>query len=99
MIAQYAGDDPQSNTVLTGIRLTPLDPRRPTRGLLEDLLAGIHGWLLHDEYAELDDEDEDLEDDEEDSEAETAERHQHYSRAQFTALVRSIAADNRDRLV
>lgn len=99
MLAQY-GDTQESNTVLTGIRPTPLDPKRPARDLLEDLLAGIHGcWLLHDEYAALDDEDEDLEDDEEDSEAETAERHQHYSRAQFTALVRSIAADNRDRLV
>ena len=70
----------------------------PARDLLEDLLTGIHGcWLLHDEYAELDDENEDP-NDEEESEDETTERHPHHSRAQFAALVRTIAAHNRDRL-
>jgi hypothetical protein len=35
------------------IRLTTLDPRRPARDMLEDLLFGIRGcWLLYQEYAE-----------------------------------------------
>jgi hypothetical protein len=97
VITEYADDDSEeADDVLTGIRLTPLDPRRPARDLLEDLLTGINGcWLLHDEYAE----DEDRDDDEYESDDETAERHQHHSRAQFAALVRAIAADSRDRLV
>ncbi|WP_198042151.1 hypothetical protein [Kitasatospora azatica] len=93
MIAEYT-DDAESDAVLTGIRLTPLDPRRPARDLLEDLLAGIRGcWLLHNEYAELDDEDE------EESDDESAERHQHHSRAEFAALIRAVAAEHRDRLI
>jgi hypothetical protein len=37
------------------IRLTPLDPRRPARDLLEDLLAGIRGCrLLYNKYYESD---------------------------------------------
>ncbi|CAM5571333.1 hypothetical protein ACIG0C_09625 [Kitasatospora aureofaciens] len=96
MIIEYDDDSEEADDVLTGIRLTPLDPRRPAHDLLEDLLTGINGcWLLHQEYAE----DEDRDDDEEESDDETAERHQHHSRAQFAALVRAIAADNRDRLV
>lgn len=36
------------------IRLTPLDPRRPARDMLDDLLSGIRGcWLLYHEYADL----------------------------------------------
>ncbi|MGW2372687.1 hypothetical protein [Kitasatospora sp. NPDC001683] len=62
----------------------------PFRDLLEDLLAGIHGCrLLHDEYTEPDDQDDE----------ETVERHQHHSRAQFAATVRTTAAQNRDRLM
>ncbi|MBV6703320.1 hypothetical protein [Kitasatospora aureofaciens] len=97
VITEYADDDSEeADAVLTGIRLTPLDPRRPARDLLEDLLTAINGcWLLHAEYAE----DEDRDDDQEESDDETAERHQHHSRAQFAALVRAIAAANRDRLV
>lgn len=35
------------------VRLTTLDPRRPARDMLEDLLSGIRGcWLLYREYAE-----------------------------------------------
>ncbi|MGC0319340.1 hypothetical protein [Kitasatospora acidiphila] len=97
VITEYADDDSEeADAVLTGIRLTPLDPRRPARDLLEDLLTAINGcWLLHEEYAE----DEDRDDDEDEPDDETAERHQHHSRAQFAALVRAIAAANRDRLV
>ncbi|MER6394891.1 hypothetical protein ABT263_02355 [Kitasatospora sp. NPDC001603] len=92
------GLDPED----TGLRLTPLDPRRPARDLLEDLLAGIHGcWLLHDQYTDSD-HDEDAtpetpahEDDEEAAE----ELHQQRSRGQFAARVRAVAARDRDRLV
>jgi hypothetical protein len=39
----------------SAIRLTPLDPRRPARDLLEDLLAGIRGCrLLYNKYYESD---------------------------------------------
>lgn len=102
MIAEYtdhdADDAEEADAVLTGIRLTPLDPRRPARDLLEDLLTGIHGcWLIHDEYAEpLPDEDAE---DTEEPDDEAAERHQHHSRAQFAAAVRAVAAENHDRLI
>ncbi|WP_329586928.1 hypothetical protein OG500_36980 [Kitasatospora sp. NBC_01250] len=110
MVAQYSDDDGGSEAVLSGIRLTPLDPRRPARDLLEDLLLGIHGcWLVHDEYAESDEDDEDADaentegeqpDDAADQEQEeAAERHQHHSRAQFAALVRTVAARNHERLI
>ncbi|MFD7587676.1 hypothetical protein ACFV84_19905 [Kitasatospora sp. NPDC059811] len=50
-------DDEETDPEDTGLRLTPLDPRRPARDLLEDLLAGIHGcWVLHTEYDDLDEE-------------------------------------------
>jgi hypothetical protein len=58
-------------------RTTPLDPARPARDLLEDLLAGIRGcwllWLDHgdeDDGAEDDAEMEDEPDEESDYEAE-----------------------------
>jgi hypothetical protein len=36
-------------------RLTPLDPRRPSRDLLEDLLAGIRGcWLVYPQCIDYD---------------------------------------------
>ncbi|MFJ2866910.1 hypothetical protein [Kitasatospora sp. NPDC087314] len=91
MIADYAdADSEEADAAPTGIRLTPLDPRRPARDLLEDLRSGIHDcWPVHDEYAELDDEDEEPEF-EDDSEDEAAGRHQHHSRARFGALVRAV---------
>ncbi|MER7007789.1 hypothetical protein ABT297_32760 [Dactylosporangium sp. NPDC000555] len=50
---------------LRKIRLTPLDPQRPARDMLEDLLTGIHGcWLLYNEYADHSDVDLDDEVDE-----------------------------------
>ncbi|WP_433617041.1 hypothetical protein ACQP2P_16605 [Dactylosporangium sp. CA-139114] len=37
------------------MRLTPLDPRRPAQGLLEDLLAGIRGcWLVYPQCVDYD---------------------------------------------
>ncbi|MFJ7275521.1 hypothetical protein [Kitasatospora sp. NPDC098663] len=80
------------------LRLTPLDPRRPGRDLLEDLLAGIHGcWLLYTEYDDLDTDD-NLDGDAEDWDDEQAEQHQQRGRERFAQLVRETAAANRDRL-
>jgi hypothetical protein len=40
------------------VRLTPLDPRRPARDLLEDLLSGIRGCrLLYVEHPDVESED------------------------------------------
>ncbi|MFH9355510.1 hypothetical protein [Kitasatospora sp. NPDC017646] len=95
-LAEYTGDD-EPDIEDIALRLTPLDPKRPARDLLEDLLAGIHGcWLLHSEYDELDNEEED--DATEDDEEREAEAHQHHSRARFAQLVRAAAARNHDRL-
>ncbi|MFD8695422.1 hypothetical protein [Kitasatospora purpeofusca] len=80
-----------------GLRLTPLDPNRPAPDLLEDLLAGIHGCrLLHDEYAELDDEDD--RDENRDDAEHTGPPHDR-SNSHFAQLVREAAATHRDRLV
>lgn len=60
-LAQYAESAGQEPPDPTGIalRLTTLDPQRPARDLLEDLLAGIRGcWLLHSECADPDDDQE-----------------------------------------
>lgn len=96
-VAEYTGeDDPDLDDV--AVRLTPFDPKRPARDLLEDLLPGIHGcWLLHSESGE-DDEDDDL-GDAEDWNDEQAEEHQRRSRERFAQLVRETAAANRDRLI
>ena len=49
---RYAQDDPEAAAEFRKIRLTTLDPRRPARDMLEDLLSGIRGcWLLYQEYA------------------------------------------------
>ncbi|MFJ9777310.1 hypothetical protein ACIRVF_39770 [Kitasatospora sp. NPDC101157] len=81
----------------TGLRLTPLDPRRPARDLVEDLVTGIRAcWLLHTEYDDLDDEDDDTS--AEDWSDEQAEQHQQRSRARFAQLVRETAA-HRDPLI
>ncbi|MFG2910073.1 hypothetical protein ACGF13_34080 [Kitasatospora sp. NPDC048286] len=89
-LAQHTGPDTDPED--TGLRLTPLDPKRPAPDLLEDLLAGIRGcWLLHEEYDEPDDED-GFDDDEHTGQPGTG-------RSRFTRLVREAAAANRDRLV
>ncbi|WP_033213654.1 hypothetical protein [Kitasatospora phosalacinea] len=96
-VAEYTGeDDPDLENI--AVRLTPLDPKRPARDLLEDLLTGIHGcWLLHSECDESD-EDEDLGDPEGWNDQQ-AEEHQRRSLARFAQLVRETAAAKRDRLV
>jgi hypothetical protein len=51
------------DALLAEFRTTPLDPARPARDLLEDLLTGIRGcWLIYHEYADLEDEDDELDD-------------------------------------
>ena len=52
-IERYALGSPDAAAEFRKIRLTTLDPRRPARDMLEDLLSGIRGcWLLYQEYAE-----------------------------------------------
>ncbi|MEU1596662.1 hypothetical protein ABZ468_28380 [Streptomyces sp. NPDC005708] len=92
-LAEYTGDDEPDLTDVA-LRLTPLDPKRPARDLLEDLLTGIHGcWLLHSEYDDLDPDDVEEWDDEQ------AEQRENRSRERFAQLVRNTAADHRDRLI
>ncbi|MBO2462132.1 hypothetical protein [Actinomadura violacea] len=44
--------------LLKELRTTPLDPKRPAHGLLEDILGGIRGcWLIYQEDASEDDSD------------------------------------------
>ncbi|WP_328954435.1 hypothetical protein [Kitasatospora purpeofusca] len=94
-LADYGDDAPDLADV--ELRLTPLDPRRPARDLLEDLLTGIHAcWLLHTEYDDLDDEDDGTS--AEDWTDEQAEQHQRRSRERFAELVRENAA-HREPLV
>jgi hypothetical protein len=90
---EEAPDDPEIEAaLLRSIRLTPLDPTRPARDLLEDLLDGIRGcWLLYRDYAEVDADNgdggtgDDAEDDAVDRE--------------FIEAVRVVADRNRDRLL
>ncbi|MFJ5123091.1 hypothetical protein [Kitasatospora sp. NPDC088548] len=95
-LAEHTGPDTDPED--TGLRLTPLDPRRPARDLLEDLLTGIHGCqLLHEEYDDPDHEDADA-DEAEDRNDEQAEQHQGHGRERFAHLVRETATRHRDRL-
>lgn len=91
---------------MDSLRITPLDPSRPSLDLLEDLLYGIHGgWLIFEECAEPsgsgepDDSEDDgwLEDDEHDDAYHEAQQEQ--SRADFTEAVRALAAEDHDRLL
>ncbi|BFV56278.1 hypothetical protein KCMC57_up13820 [Kitasatospora sp. CMC57] len=97
-VAEYTGED-EPDLENIALRLTPLDPKRPARDLLEDLLTGIHGcWLIHSEYEDLDEEDLDLDDDGE-WDDEQAEQRQRAGRERFAQLVREAAAQHRDRLI
>ncbi|GIJ12865.1 hypothetical protein ACFFMR_18230 [Micromonospora andamanensis] len=89
-VERYAADDPEAHAEFTTIRLTTLDPRRPARDMLEDLLDGIRGcWLVYHEYAEQPaDPQDDVTDDERDDEIDTA----------FNNEVRARAFADRHRL-
>jgi SAM-dependent methyltransferase len=96
-LAQYSGTT-EADLTRMPLRLTPLDPQRPARDLLEDLLTGIHGcWLLYDEYEGLEHDGESGTDDVEEWDDEQTEQHQNRSREHFARLVRDTAA--RDRLI
>ncbi|RKE23625.1 hypothetical protein [Streptomyces sp. TLI_171] len=94
-VAEYTGEaEPDLDDI--AVRLTPLDPKRPARDLLEDLLTGIHGcWLLHSEHDEHDEHDDEDLGGAEDHDDE----HHRQGRAHFARLVREAAAANRDRLI
>ncbi|NJC83123.1 hypothetical protein HC030_11210 [Planosporangium mesophilum] len=56
LVGEHAADGLDAAEYVATVRLTPLDPRRPARDLLEDLLTGVQGCrLLYGEYADLDD--------------------------------------------
>lgn len=84
-------DDSDPDAEPTKVRLTPLDPRRPARDMLENLMSGIRGcWLLYQEYAEApaDQDDDEVFDDELDDAIDSA----------FRDAVRARAAADRHRL-
>ncbi|MFJ2607945.1 hypothetical protein ACIO13_23665 [Streptomyces sp. NPDC087425] len=98
-LAEDAGEEKPDLTGLA-LRLTPLDPKRPARDLLEDLLTGIHGcWLLHDEFAGLEDNDASGIGEAEEWDDEQAEQQQTRSRERFAHFVRETAVHQRDRLI
>jgi hypothetical protein len=89
--------------LLDEIRACRLDPMRPGRDLLEDLLDGIRGcWLIFDEHhdrrTDLDDDDDADEDDEDITEESAAAREAadqdafEQAQASFAALVRAELA-------
>jgi hypothetical protein len=92
---RYGQDDPEAAAEFRRIRLTTLDPRRPARDMLEDLLSGIRGcWLLYQEYAEMPS---DLTD--EDGESQTSDDDLDDAiDAAFCDAVRTRAAADRSRL-
>jgi hypothetical protein len=89
-VERYGERDPEAAAEFMTIRLTTLDPLRPARDMLEDLLSGIHGcWLVYREYAMSSvDVEEDASDDELDDAIDTA----------FRNEVRARAAADRHRL-
>ncbi|MGK4583987.1 hypothetical protein [Kitasatospora sp. HPMI-4] len=88
LIAKYGADDPKLRAELSRIRLTSLDPRRPARDLLEDLVSAVHGcWLLYAEHAE------------ESADGEEPRGEEALNRKEFADLVRARAAHHRDRLI
>lgn len=77
--------------------ITPLDPQRPARDLLEDLLTGVHAcWKLFEEDADISGE---WLDDEEDWLAEDADDLTDGHRQAFVELVRTEAAVKSERLL
>jgi len=98
-LAEYSGEEEPDLTRMT-LRLTPLDPQRPARDLLEDLLTGIHGcWLIYDGCDGLEHDEESDAGDVEEWDDEQIEQQQARSRERFAQLVRDSAALDRDRLI
>jgi hypothetical protein len=92
---RYGSDDPEAAAEFRTIRLTTLDPRRPARDMLEDLLSGIRGcWLLYQEYAEIPG---DLTDEDDESQTSDDDLDDAIDAA-FCDAVRTRAAADRSRL-
>jgi hypothetical protein len=87
---RYGQGNPEAIAEFMKIRLTTLDPRRPARDMLEDLLSGIRGcWLLYPACAESPaDADDEMSDDELDDAIDAA----------FCEAVRARATADRQRL-
>jgi hypothetical protein len=98
--AQFGDRADEIREALMPGRTTPLDPARPARDLLEDLLAGIRGcWLLWLDHSDEDDGDEldaDMED-EVDEESDSKVEHERLTQM-FVDAVRVQAALDADRL-
>ncbi|WP_329159981.1 hypothetical protein OHB49_11425 [Streptomyces sp. NBC_01717] len=93
LVRQHAGADHALAAELRRFRITPLDPQRPARDLLEDLLSGIHAcWLIFEEHAGLPDREEQW--DEADDDAWQAEQQD-----TFVGLVRAAATAEHDRIL
>jgi hypothetical protein len=98
--AQFGDRADEIREALMPRRTTPLDPARPARDLLEDLLAGIRGcWLLWLDHGDEDDGDEldaDMED-EVDEESDYKVEHERLTQM-FLDAVRVQTALDADRL-
>ncbi|MEV0569419.1 hypothetical protein [Dactylosporangium sp. NPDC050588] len=88
--AEQLADHDADGAEVMPVRLTPFDPQRPARDLLEDLLAGIRGcWLLYTEHYILSTERaDDASDEYRDDEIDTS----------FIQAVRKRASEDRKRL-
>lgn len=93
LVRRHASADQGLAAELRRIRITPLDPHRPARDLLEDLLSGIHAcWLIFEEHAELPEGDDEWDE----AEADTWRAEQQKT---FVDLVRTEAAAEPGRLL
>jgi hypothetical protein len=96
---RYGQGDPEAVAEFMKIRLTPLDPRRPARDMLEDLLSGIRGcWLLYHEYADLPADEDDTELSDEDGDEAFDDDLDEAIDTAFRDAVRARAAADRHRL-
>jgi len=98
LLRRHGSDDPDAEADLMTIRLTTLDPTRPARDLLEDLLTGIGGCLEMYRETSYVSEGDDVPDD--DYEPDAAEdRSGPNLDDDFRAKVRQRAAQYRERLI
>lgn len=92
LVRQHAAADQALAAELRRFRITPLDPQRPARDLLEDLLFGIHGcWLVFEEHAKLPDREEEWDEADDAWQAEQQDT--------FVDLVRTAATAKHNRLL
>ncbi|MFD4621490.1 hypothetical protein [Streptomyces sp. NPDC058475] len=92
LVRQHAAADQALAAELRRFRITPLDPQRPARDLLEDLLSGIHAcWLIFEEHADLPDREEKWDEADDAWQAEQQDT--------FVDLVRTAATAKHNRLL